>query len=228
MSGKYVRRNKMARVLALVLAFVLVIGASVAGTLAWLTATTGNVQNTFTSAALFENPAKEFTLWEHQAVLQADGTYELNSTETRANTYEILPGVDIPKDPTVDVVDLLEHAYLYIKVSGLPMPAGLTATVDTNNWELLAGYKDVYVFKGQYATGKSATNNVIPATDDEKLSFTVNILTGNVIDVANTYDGTAIPNVTFVAYMAQSTGAGTAAEAWEANFPDVGTKTTNP
>lgn len=132
MNGKNSNRRSrsfITKALTLAMAFILVIGASVGGTLAWLAAQSNTVTNTFTSAELFANPSANFTLWEHQAVLADDGTYTLNDTEVQSNTYDILPGVDIPKDPTVDIVELEEHAYLYIKVTGA-LPTGLTATID--------------------------------------------------------------------------------------------------
>lgn len=231
MNGKFVRRSTGVRVLTLVLALVLVVGASVAGTLAWLTAETDEVVNTFTSAELFDATTGSFTLWEHRvADVDEDGQYEWAKVENDAfvkveqtkadkvteNSYDILPGVDIPKDPTVDVVNLEEHAYLYIEVAGT-LPDGLSYSIDTNNWQELTGYDGVYVFKGNYAKDKAVTNNVIPATDTSKVSFTANILAGNTITVFKEYNGTADTGLTltFNAYMVQATGNGTsAAEAW--------------
>lgn len=228
MNGKYVRRSTGVRVLTLVLAFVLVMGASVAGTLAWLTAKTTQVTNTFTSAELFDDPGTDFTLWEHKAYdTDGDGRFEWakktgesyvkvdkaeEADEVSTNTYSILPGVNIPKDPTVDVVDLKEHAYLYIKVTGLPLDTGLTASVDTANWTALGtDYPGVYVY-----SGTAATDKVIKATNTDKKTFTATILTSNQIEVAGTYAGTN-DNITlsFEAYMVQATGNGSnAAEAW--------------
>ena len=217
MSEKFAKRSRGFKAMTLVLAFVLVIGASVAGTLAWLTAKTETVTNTFTSAELFANPATDFTLWEHEATdADGDGAYTLDNTkEVKANTYDILPGVDIPKDPTVDVVNLEEHAYLYIKVTGT-LPTGLSYTIDSENWEALneTDYPGVYVYKG---TNADSTSKVIKATDTSKKTFTATILADNKITVASSYNGTADTGITlsFEAYMVQATGNGaTAAEAW--------------
>ena len=219
MSGRFTNHGKAFKVLSLVLAFVLVIGASVAGTLAWLTAQTPTVTNTFTSAELFANPENDFTLWEHEAVQKNDGTYTLNSTKVFANTYELLPGVDIPKDPTVDVDNLKEYAYLYIKVSGLPMATGLTATIDTAKWTALGDkYPNVYVYMGEHANGQK----VIEATETNPVTFTQTILTDNKITVASTFDANkagSLSELKFEAYMVQATGNGAnAAEAWVNTF----------
>jgi len=222
MSENCKTRSKASKVMALVLSFVLVICASVAGTLAWLSAETSEVKNTFTSAELFENPTSDFTLWENKAVdPDEDGEYELNGEKVQSNTYDILPGVDIPKNPTVDVDNLEEHAYLYIKVTGIPMATGLTATVDSANWTVLddTEYPGVYVYSGSEANG----NNVIEATDNNMASFEATILTGNQIVVANDYNGTDDDiELNFKAYMVQATGNGAnAAEAWANTFGET-------
>lgn len=211
MSKNFAGRSKGFKVMSLVLAFVLVVGASVAGTLAWLTAQTETVTNTFTSAELFSDNGS-FTLWEHKAEdTDGDGVYTLdNSTKVNSNSYSILPGVNIPKNPTVDVVGLEEHAYLYIKVTGT-LPNGLSYSIDPANWTALAGYDGVYVY-----SGTNAENNIIKATNAAPKTFPATILTDNQIVVADSYDGTS-DNITlsFDAYMVQATGNGdSAAAAW--------------
>jgi len=215
MSGNFENRRKrssVSKALMLVAAFVLVVGISVTGTLAWLTAQTPEVKNTFTSAELFADPTNDFTLWEHEATdTDKDGRYELNNQkEVTGNTYDILPGVNISKNPTVDVVNLEEHAYLYIKVTGT-LPAGMSYSIDSSNWEQLTGSNNVWVYKGA-----NAENNVIKASDDSKKSFTANILTDQQIVVDSSYNGTADDiTLTFNAYMVQATGNGdNAAAAW--------------
>lgn len=215
MNGKFARRSTGVRVLTLVLAFVLVMGASVAGTLAWLSATTGPVTNTFTSEELFADAENNFKLWEHKAEdTDGDGRFTLTEEKVVANSYSILPGVNIPKDPTVEINDLEEHAYLYIKVTGLPMASGLSATVNSANWTALGDeYPGVYVYSG--ANADPATK-VIKATDSNKVTFTANILTNDQVVVAADYAGAADNiSLSFNAYMVQATGNGTtAAEAW--------------
>ena len=213
MSKNFARRSKGFKVMSLVLAFVLVVGASVAGTLAWLTAQTATVTNTFTSAELFSDDGS-FTLWEHKAKDDdGDGVYTLdNSTEVTSNSYNILPGVNIPKNPTVDVVGLEEHAYLYIKVTST-LPTGLTYTIDSTNWTALTGYAGVYVY-----SGSNAESNIIKATNAAPKTFTATILTGDQIVVASDYSGTSDDiKLSFDAYMVQATGNGDSAEAAWAN-----------
>ena len=198
------RRKYASKVLVLVLAVLLIVGASVGGTLAWLQAKTENVTNTFTSAELFDTPETDFTVWEHQATENADGTYTLGSEKVKANTYDILPGVNIPKDPTVDIVDLEENAYLYLKVTGT-LPTGMEYAIDDASWAVLDADEGLYYYK-----------SMITASDDATTDLQVNILKGKQITVASTYSGTA-DNITlsFEAYMVQATGNGAnATEAW--------------
>ena len=202
-------KSRLSKGMLLMLALVLVVGVSVGGTLAWLTAKSDKVENTFTSAALFETPETDFTLWEHEAKDEdEDGRYVLNETEVQANEYDILPGVAIPKDPTVDIVGLQEHAYLYITVEGT-LPTGMTYEIDPDNWDELPGYDGVYVYCGEYAP-----DNVIkPSVND---TFTVNILKDKEITVAGDFAGSnGASTLSFMAYMVQATGNGeNAAAAW--------------
>lgn len=201
------------KILAIVLAVVLLVGAAVGATIAWFTDMTEVVTNTFTSAKLFANPDDDFTLWEHEAVDEdANGLFELNDTEVKSNTYVALPGVNIPKDPTVDVVDLLENAYLYIKVEGT-LPTGMTYAIDDELWEVLD--EDVYPGIWVYCGPNADANKVIQAHGTSK-TFTATILEDNQIVVADTYAGDANNNtLAFYAYMVQATGNGAnAAEAW--------------
>ena len=203
-------KSRLSKGMLLMLALVLVVGVSVGGTLAWLTAKSDKVENTFTSAALFETPETDFTLWEHEAKDEdEDGVYALdNTSEVRANEYDILPGVAIPKDPTVDIVGLQEHAYLYITVKGT-LPTGMTYGIDPANWDKLPGYDDVYVYCGEYAAG----NVIKPSVNG---TFTVNILKDKEISVADDFEGSnGASTLSFMAYMVQATGNGeNAAAAW--------------
>jgi len=212
-------KSRFPKGLVLVLALALIVGAAIGGTIAWLSAQTDAVVNTMAVAELFKEPESQFTLWEHKAVDDdEDGQYELSTEKVKANSYVILPGVDIPKDPTVDVVELKANAYLYIKVED-NLAAGMSYSIDSANWEPLTGYNGIWVYKGE-----KATNHVIQASVDNKLNFTATILTDNEIVVSRDYNATANSNITFTAYMAQATGNGTnAAQAWTNTFGTTAT-----
>lgn len=204
------RRSKS---LVLLLALVLVVGAVVGGTIAWFTDSEEAV-NAFTVAELFQNPDTQFTLWEHKAVsANEDGQYTLTNEEVVGNAYIIVPGVNIPKDPTVDIVELEGNGYLYIKVAG-EVADGLSYAIDTAYWEPLTGYNGIWVYKGD-----RAVNNVISANDSSKKTFTVPVLKDNQIVVDKSYTPGADSTLTFYAYMAQADYNGAnAAEAWANTF----------
>lgn len=110
----------MKKILALVLAFVLVIGATVAGTLAYLK-DEETVVNTFTV-----------------------GNIDIKLEETTTD-YKIVPGVDIPKDPKVTVLGGSEDCYLFVQVTEENWNSKLTYSADTEEgWQALTGVPNVY------------------------------------------------------------------------------------
>ncbi len=80
--------------LALVLALAMIVVCVVGGTLAWLTATTGSVTNTFTY-----------------------GDINITLAETTGTSYKMIPGYTIDKDPKVTVLAGSEKCYLFVKVA---------------------------------------------------------------------------------------------------------------
>lgn len=203
------------KTLAVALAFVLVIAMSVAGTFAYLTATTNAVTNTFTVASLTGEDGS-LTLQEHEAEKKNDGTYQLGTKLVTSNEYaNILPGVALPKDPFVSA-DIGEgvSAYLYIEVVDT-LNSGLTYGI-TDDWTKLEG-----------VTGKNGGQIYVYATAPITESVeNINILTNNQIAVANELsveEGNNLGSLTFYAYLCQSAGFESAAAAFNACF---GTTTT--
>lgn len=96
------------KIVAALLAVVLLIGIGVGGTLAWLTATSGTVTNTFTVGDI------NITLQEHE--LKADGTFDTTKEVTENNNYKVIPGGEQPKDPFVTVKANSENCYVYVMV----------------------------------------------------------------------------------------------------------------
>lgn len=87
------------KVLLLVLCLVLVVSATVMGTLAYLTDQTAEVKNTFTVGKV------DIDLFE----TNDDGDHVM------ANEYQLIPGATYAKDPTVEVTDDSEDCYLFVK-----------------------------------------------------------------------------------------------------------------
>ena len=91
------------RTLALILALVLVFGAAVGGTIAYLTDTTGPVTNTFTVGKV------DITLTEtFNTDTNNDGTND-------AWKAQLIPGTTYTKDPVVTVTDDSEDCWLFVK-----------------------------------------------------------------------------------------------------------------
>lgn len=89
------------KIIATVGACALCLGLGVAGTLAWLTDTTGEVENTFTTSDI------DITL------VETDVDRDQSSTN---NTYQMVPGYSYLKDPIVTVSANSEKCYLFIQV----------------------------------------------------------------------------------------------------------------
>lgn len=188
--------------IALVLAFVLVAALSVGGTLAWLTATSGPVKNTFTTAGI------DITLTE---------TFNTDSNNDGTNDKweaQMIPGYSYTKDPKVTVSANSEDCYLFVKFE------------ETNNPSTYLTYTSTLTAANGWTQG-DGTN--IPANvwyrkvmkSDTNRSW--DLLSGNTVSVKDTVTKNnmataATATLTYTAYASQlykSSGVEfTAAEAW--------------
>ena len=183
---------------------------TVAGTtLAYLTSKTNEVKNTFTVGKV------NIELWEHQYVPE---TNELNDTKLdgsagkTGNDYKIIPGVDLPKDPTVVVKAGSEDCWLFVKVDAQNWPANqkISYTFNTAGWTKLTGVEGVdNVYYREMAE----------ITADQ----TIELLTGNKVTVSgdltmdeiNAFtEAQKTPTLAFTAYAIQKAGFTTPAAAW--------------
>lgn len=89
------------KALALLLSLVLVIGCVIGGTLAWLTANSGPVTNTFT---------------------ESDIDITLSEVNPANHTAQMIPGWTIDKDPKVTVNDGSEDCWLFVKITESTTP----------------------------------------------------------------------------------------------------------
>lgn len=194
-NGKFAKRGVATKVMLVILAVMLVAGISVGGTLAWLTAQSDEVVNTFTYGDI------NITLQEHN--LLDNGS--LGTEEVKAGTYKFIPGVDLNKDPFVTVEADSEACWLFVKIEETAWPSNekISYSVDSA-WTKLED--------GVYYREVDAT------TADEDFY----VLAGNKITVADTLTKTEIEEfddtakLTFTAYAVQKEGIDTAAEAWTA------------
>lgn len=96
------------KALLLTLCAVLLVAASVLGTMAYLTST-AKVENTFTVGKV------EIKLDE--AKVNADGIPVEGADRVTANSYKLMPGTTYTKDPTVTVLNGSEDSYVRMKVT---------------------------------------------------------------------------------------------------------------
>ena len=200
----------MKKTLAVVLAFVLVIAMSVAGTFAYLTAKTEAVTNTFTAGKILDE-GDVFELKEHKAERRNNGYYELSATEeVTGNGYTVLPGVDIAKDPFVRY-QVSNNAYIFVEVVN-NLPKGMTATVDSTVWDVLEGVKGPH--DGKIYTLKDGKVTPVNA------NVTARILKDDQVVVDGTFvAGTeGINDLVFYGYLTQADSFDTPKLAWNATF----------
>ena len=96
------------KALLLTLCAVLLVAASVMGTMAYLTST-DKVENTFTVGNV--------TITLDEAKVNTDGTPVTPAERVKANEYKLLPGHTYTKDPTVTVIKGSESSYVRMKVT---------------------------------------------------------------------------------------------------------------
>lgn len=178
--------------LALVLALTLVVVGIVSGTLAWLTDTSDQVVNTFTTS---------------------DITVELAET---TNSYKMVPGCDIAKDPKATVKTGSEPCYLFVKLvkSGNYNDYLEDYTVATD-WTKLTG---TGVPDTVYYRVVDGTTNTFGTAYDVLAGNKVTVKGSVTKEMMNTLTAATYPTLTITAYASQlykSAGVEfSAAEAW--------------
>lgn len=173
--------------IAVVLALVLLVCCAVGGVLAWLTDTTDSIKNTFTV-----------------------GNVDISLTETTGNSYKMVPGQPITKDPKVTVEVGSEACYLFVKVEkSATLKDYIDYTVD-NGWTPLDGVEDVF-YKDVDAT-TAADGETYSVLANDKVTVKTSVTQKMMDDITN--GSATAPTLTFTAYACQSAGFETAAAAW--------------
>ena len=176
---------------------------TIAGTtLAYLTATTNEVKNTFTVGKVV------IDLYEHE---YDASTNTLNNTELRSNgnSYKIIPGVDLPKDPTVVVKANSETCWLFVKVDAQNWPTNNKISYSLNlvGWTALEKVPNVYYREVSAATTDTTFSMLI----DNKVTVSGELTMDEIKDFT---DAQLAPSLSFTAYAIQKAGFTTAADAW--------------
>ena len=192
-------RELSGKLVVAMLAVTLLIGCAIGGTVAWLTAKTEAVVNTFTY-----------------------GNINITLTENKpANRQaKIIPGVDIEKDPKVTVKASSEDCWLFVKVeeAGTFVANKVTYSIDTD-WTQGDGtnipsdvyYRSVTASNADQPFGVLSGDKIIVSEELTKA------------EINGLNDAAKTPKLTFTAYAVQKDGIADAATAW-AKVPT----TTNP
>ena len=142
----------MKKSIALVMMAVLLVAASVMGTLAYLTST-DSVTNTFTVGKV------KITLDE--AKVMEDGKPVEGAARVKANSYKLLPGHTYTKDPMVTVLKGSEPSYIKMTVT-FSKASALDAIFAPTGADLTS------IFKGYNAANWIAKGNTEDATADTR------------------------------------------------------------
>lgn len=181
-------KNTRNRILLTALAALLLVVVAVGGTMAYLKASTVTVTNTFTSSKV-----------------------GVTLTETTGSTYQVIPGVNITKDPKV-TVDADVEAYVFVKVEKTgTWPTGVTYDI-ADGWTQHTANNDIYIYYRVYNPD---------ATPAQAKEFAV--IKNNTITVPSTLTNADLqspkfdnPQLKFTAYAIQKAGFDTPEAAWTA------------
>lgn len=180
------------KTLALLVAVVVVVGCVIGGTVAWLTARSEPVVNTFT---------------------YGDINIELQEDVSNEEPFKILPGNNIEKDPYVIVKANSEACWLFVKIEEDHWPSFMETDRSTrkvryevaDGWTALDG-SNVY-YRGVDATENDTTKMYI--LKDNQVIVSDTLTKGNINSI-NTQ-----PKLTFTAYAVQrDENITTAQDAW--------------
>ena len=173
---------KTKKILALALAAVLLVAVSVAGTIAYLTATSAPVENTFKTS-----------------------TVSVSIAETTGTEYQVIPGVNITKDPVVTYTTNVD-SYVYVKMTKTEWDDAMTFEMG-KDWKKLDGYENVWYYEVVITEG---ANNVAAST-----TGTLQVIADNTITVPGNIDFDKESKLAFTPYICQKAPANDPVEAWE-------------
>lgn len=132
------KNSKLGRILVLLACAVLLVSLSVGATLAYLTSTTQTVENTFTVGKV-NITLDEVEVDKNGKIVYEDDKVTEKRTKNGNTDVHLLPGRNIPKDPTVTVLAGSEDCYVRVKVTvdvyeGYKRPAD-DGTNGTTSWD---------------------------------------------------------------------------------------------
>lgn len=163
----YAKKNSGKKIVVTLLAVVLLIGCTVGGTLAWLSAQTSTVTNTFAVGNI-----------------NIDLEETINGTKTSAktsdvtnNNFKIVPGATESKDPVVTVEKGSEKCYVYVCVeNNLVVNDTIVGTlnIDSSKWTTVATSGNKTVYRYYQVVDASAADVELPVFTTVTYSSDIN------------------------------------------------------
>lgn len=171
-----------------IVAVVLVLCCAIGGTLAWLTAKSDVVTNTFTPSNI-----------------------KIELKENTGENYKMIPGYTITKDPKATVLAGSEECWLFVEIEKSGNFDQYLTYAPATGWELVAGETNVYARK--VTTAEIGTAYSVLAGDKVTVKGTVTEDMMNSL-TAETYPTLTI--TAYASQLYKSAGVQfTAAEAWD-------------
>ena len=203
------RARRIRRTVLTVCLMALVAVISIGATVAYLTAKTGTIKNTFTVGDI------NLTLVEHK--YDTTKPAELTAVEVSANQdYPLIPGTTYAKDPTVTIKGNNVSAYVFVKFEEINNPSTYLTydfTLDTNvAWKKLESETTANVWYATVTTNE--TGESWSLLDENKVVVKNNIIDADAKDATGAVKmPTEAPELKFTAYACQS-GNLTVEQAW--------------
>ena len=179
------KKKLLTAALCTIIAVMAIAGAS----LAYLQDSTETVINTFTKGEV------DIDLYETK-----DGS------QVMSNSYKMVPGDELTKDPTVTVKAVSEKCYVFVKVEK-------TDNFDTFlSYEIADGWTELTEGSGVYyrVAEDKDTDQTFTVLADNKVTVNTTVTTDNM----NSLTGSNNPQLKFTAYAVQFENVADAATAW--------------
>lgn len=176
------RENKKfgLKVAVLILTLGILLVGVVGTTLAWLIDDTDPVKNVFTVGKI------DITLEETESNPDGDGN----------NTYTMVPGTDIAKDPTLTILAGSEACWLFVKVEESDNLGDFITYEMDDAWTLVPGETNVYYIKVE---NKTTADTAYAIIKDNKVSVNEDVTS----EALNGLTEQTYPNMTFTGYAVQ-------------------------
>ena len=186
-----------AKLTVLLVSLALVLCVAVGGTLAWLVTKSEPVVNTFTYGDI-------------NIALQETDTNKDGDNDPNTNTYPMIPGNTITKDPTVTFKANSENAWLFVKLEKSANFDDFMTYQIADGWTQLTGVSGVYYKEVTKADTDTVFTVIKNNTVTVKETVTKEML--NALDLNNASN---YPKLTVTAYAVQrDANISTAADAW--------------